>query len=295
MEKKTDPENKPKTETPDNPPDEKDAPVLSSAPAAPVTADELTEAIAKGFPEPTDSPAGNADGKTPIPGPDRSGGGQPGTPPVVSSGRYGETDARGVVFDPVKHAATPDGKPKRNKNGYFYSNQTGKSKPKKNKADLSGNAPPAGSSGSSGSSSGPGSIPAFVPPIDRYAISAEGYCQTGYAVATVLFDDSGWQPDSPAEHETMKTAVADTLRHWDIGELSPPQRLAITVLAYGGKRSQRPNTKERMILYWIKFRSWVGWKKKAVDEEMAEDEKSRDNTVEFTGSKKSDRKEPDLS
>lgn len=250
-----------------------------------VTGDDLTPPIATGFPDPTDSPITGGDSETlgeprtpveqqratqPRPfGPIRAPGDKPGTPPVVYSGP-GEVDSKGVVFDPLRHATKKDGSPKRDKRGWFYSNRAGKPKAKQREADLSGNADPMPQAQAPAQGIGPGAADPNLDPmqrpqgfVDSNSVAAEAYCQNVYALASLYFNDKGWYPESELEHETMKEGVRECLTAYDIPALSPWQKLLVLSTGYASKRATRPNTKEKLILLWVRVRGWIGWKKKA--------------------------------
>jgi hypothetical protein len=286
--------------TPDTPQEEKpqvEAPGGVNQEPEPVTGEDLTPPIAPGFPEPTDSPITGGDSetldqpKTPVEaqaaikprvyGPIRPEGSPAGTPPVVSgAGDYrGQPDSKGVPFDPDKHATFPDGRPKPDKRGWWYSNRAGKPKVKQREADLTGNAEPPPRPrpeaqgvgvGSSDPNIDPGQRPGGM--VDSNALAAEAYCQNVYALAALYFDDKGWYPESDLEHETMREGVRECLTAYDIPALSPWQKLLVLSTGYASKRATRPNTKEKLVLLWVKVRGWIGWKKKADAQAQADAE-----------------------
>ncbi len=97
----------PETNAPLPPP--ADAPPIS-APAKVVTADTLAAPLISAMPGPSGTSA------LPI------------VPPLAGTAEHiaKETDSRGVEFDPALHVADDNGRPKRNKKGYFYSKNIGR-------------------------------------------------------------------------------------------------------------------------------------------------------------------------
>lgn len=268
------PEQTPPPTTPDPMPANEPPPASPIVPE-PVSASDLVGPIVAGMPEPTNSPLGEIAGEPasetppqPSVDPDRrpamdnpekyfSGEGTPAPqpPPFVA----GEVDDAGTVFDPAKHMADETGRPKKNSLGRFYSKFTGRG------GRAGAGAKPGKPDAAEGQAefaqftdAGSGPVPPGAIPVsgvgDRFDLAAELYCRTGYGIAVTAFSDEGWQPENKAEHDALRSAVANYLRATNREELPPSVALLLAVGAFAGKRVSRPKTSERLKMFWIWFR-----------------------------------------
>jgi hypothetical protein len=145
-------------------------------------------------------------------------------------------DAKHRVFDPAIHAANPDGSPRYNKNGLFIFRGVGRkgSAAKDEKEDYGA---------------------------DNYDAQAENFLRLYYGGMSTVFDDDGWQPENEAEHEFLKQPAARVMREMQMPQMPAKLEFAVAFAAFNIKRSQRPKTKEKLILLWLRVRSWFGKKK----------------------------------
>ena len=156
--------------------------------------------------------------------------GAPETPGAVMK------DAKHRVFDPSIHASNPDGSPRYNKNGLFIFRGVGRkgSQAKDEREDYGA---------------------------DNYDAQAENFLRLYYGGMATVFDDDGWNPENEAEHEFLKQPAARAMREMQMPQMPAKLEFAVAFAAYNIKRSQRPKTKEKLILMWLRVRSWFGKKK----------------------------------
>lgn len=140
------------------------------------------------------------------------------------------TDANGTVFDAAKHRTNPDGTPKL-KNGVFVSTRGRKE----------------GQTNSLAASMNNTGAP------DEYDAAAQMYFDMGCGVATGVISDE-WQPDSTDERAGMIKAIAAYLRFKGTIDLTPGQALTFALVSYAGKRLNKPKTKERLTLWFLKLK-----------------------------------------
>ena len=127
-----------------------------------------------------------------------------------------QTDANGTPFDANRHAVKPDGTPRIDKKGRYYSNKLGREKattataPTSNRPAPSFTDPLTGASitstdepFASGGNSGP--------VVDQFSAMAEMYLAMLYAPAIAIFSVEA-KPDAD-QHEALKGQLTISLRH----------------------------------------------------------------------------------
>jgi hypothetical protein len=227
------------------------APAAATSAPEQVSAGDLVGPLVAGMPEPTDSPLA-AD-------PINGGNSDPATP-----NQFGQVDTAGVVFDPAQHMADERGAPKTDARGRFYSKNVGRKKgdprlrsprPETAKPPEAGTDPVFDTDPVAPGTPSPSTAPTAPNAPDRFDLAADLYCKSGYGLATTAFSDDGWQPESAAEHEALRTAVAVYLRAKQSEDLPPGVILTLAISAYAGKRVSRPRTRERLLILWMRIQS----------------------------------------
>lgn len=205
---------------------EKDEPVLTNS-------IDLVKPLAENMPVPTGEPVT-----------EQKDFGFPAEPPAENQSEtvpetYGEIfiDKSGTKFDPQKHRWDEEAKkPKYNEEGNFVSTRGRKS------------------GGKNSTSNSPVSESSIRPP-DQFDIAAKLYFDMGTGVLQGVISDE-WKPDDENERQGMIQAVASYLRATGHTEVSPGMALTFALCAYAGKRLGRPNTKEKLVILWLKLKGW---------------------------------------
>ena len=214
------------------------APIEPAAPAArvqTVTAGSLVSDLAAAMPEPT-SKAGKTD--------------QDDAPAPANE----HIDANGTPFDAKRHAVKKDGTPRIDKKGRFYSNALGRphagtggkltpdrppvpTRPAPSFTDPTTGAPitSAGEPFAAGANAGPIS--------DQFGPMAEMYLAMLYAPAVAIFSVEA-KPDAD-QHEALKGQLTIALRHSGAKELNPWAGFALTLIAVGMTKIDKPTVRER--------------------------------------------------
>lgn len=167
-------------------------------------------------------------------------------------------DRKGRVFDPNIHSANPDGSPKFNKNGLFIFKGVGK--PKKN--------------------TGPAADDSEDYGADQYDAQAQQIVHLVTGSAAAFFDDEKWLPENAGQNDMVKNPTARFLRENNMPQLPAWMECSLAWTGYSLPRMQSPKTREKLVIIWLRVRSWFGKKKKdtpapAVDEnERKPDESS---------------------
>lgn len=199
-----------------------------------VSADSLVTPLAENMPVPT--------GPLPEPPPDDF----PPDPNLQENAPKTDTvkDRVGNVFDPSIYKRDEKGAPRLDKSGCFIPVNKGRKPGSKN--DKEKPVTLAESQNVSG-------IP------DEYDHAAAMYFDmTTGALAGFISDE--WNPDNDAERAGMLKVVAAYLRAKGSIDVTPGQALCFASIGYIGKRVNKPKTKERLVLWWLKAKEFFGKK-----------------------------------
>jgi len=216
------------------------APPETSSAAVPVVADDLTKDLITGMPEVTDPKVSNPTAET-LASP---------APANVA----GAIDKKGVKFDPNIHAANPDGSPKVNSFGSFYSKNVGRGSkgPKSDKSETSGaptaNNEPAKFAGVEEPPSPPdeatGAAMMLVPTVD-------GIMQSVFSEGVALTDQ---------DKAIVTPVLAAYMRSKNMKDIPPGIALAMITVAIYGPKFAKPSVKERLTLIILKIKNLFGKK-----------------------------------
>lgn len=191
-----------------------------------ISAQELVAPLAETMPEPT--VGHNVASQATPPPPSFA------TPPPTVK------DGRGKTFDPEKHLADAEGKPRFDKQGNFI--PAGAGRPRKNPKPTATKPAP---------TTGPVSFgdPVFAEPEfeepkgDSAEGTAEGYLQLSYAALVAYFGPDVKPTEN--EHEALKTVTVQVIKKHNISELQPEVQLAALSAGIFMGKLQKPSVKEK--------------------------------------------------
>jgi hypothetical protein len=163
-----------------------------------------------------------------------------------------QTDKGGKVFSAELHKVNADGSPRTDKAGFFIPKNKGrkpggKNQPKQN--DLQFEKTEAETQDVKDFQNNTGVE-------DEFDHAAALYFDVGVGVALTTFSDE-WSPENADERKGMIKAIAAYLRAKGDIEITPGQALTFALIAYAGKRVQKPKTKERLTLWYIKIKNFL--------------------------------------
>lgn len=104
-----------------------------------------------------------------------------------------------------------------------------------------------------------------VPVVSRELAKTSAQQTVGLAVALAvgIFGDE-WKPDPIADHETkidetavLTDALAEYYFQQQFAGLTPGMAVTVAALMYGGRRVQRPKTKEKLGKFFGTIRRWI--------------------------------------
>lgn len=94
---------------------------------------------------------------------------------------------------------------------------------------------------------------AYIP--DEYDHAAHLYFHTGTAVMAGALSDE-WLAENDGEAQSVIKPLAAYLRAKGEIDLTPGQLTALALVAYAGKRVNKPNTKQRLAILYVKVKGW---------------------------------------
>lgn len=158
-----------------------------------------------------------------------------------------DIDKAGNEFDPDKYKIDREGKPRRDKRGYFI--PINKGRPKAGAKKETQNA-----------------APGLPPNMDDADVYGALFVDTGTSVLAGVFSDPEWMPESPEERTQLVTCVAAYLRTKDEMDLPPGWALAMGLSVYAGKRLSKPTIREKIGLFFIRIKNLLKGKKNGTTE-----------------------------
>ena len=201
-----------------------------------VTPDELALPLAENMPEPTGPLQTPIDDFPPDPN-------APQSTPAPTEEKKGIKDATGNVFDATKYKTDEKGAPRLDKAGHFIPLNKGR-KPKAGK-ETENEKPEATQTAAQFTNT------TGVP--DEFDNAAALYFDVATGVLAGTISEE-WQPESDVERAGMIKAVAAYLRAKGSVEITPGQALLFAGIAYSGKRLNKPKTKEKLTLWFLKLK-----------------------------------------
>lgn len=192
-----------------------------------VSAEELFKPLAENMPKPTGPLDPVPDDFPPDP-----------NLPKQEANKEAIKDRVGNIFDSTKYKVDDKGAPRLDKRGVFIPLDKGRKPGSTNKATDS-------------KLTAAQSI--NVP--DEFDAAAAMYFDVATGVLVGAISDD-WNPESPEEREGMIKAVAAYLRSKGSVEISPGQALLFVGIAYASKRLNKPKTKEKLTLWFLKIKGW---------------------------------------
>lgn len=190
-----------------------------------VTPDELFKPLAKNMPEPTGPLPDLKDDFPP----------DPNLPPPVEN-KDAIKDRVGNVFDSTKYKVDDKGAPRLDKRGVFIPIDKGR-KPGTTKDKQENVFAAQNNTG----------LP------DEYDAAATMYFDMSTGMLSGVISEE-WNPESDAERQGMIKAVAAYLRAKGSIEITPGQALLFVSIGYVGKRLNKPKTKEKLTLWFLKLK-----------------------------------------
>jgi len=224
-----------KNDSAENPAPESESLTLEKLdlPSAEISAEEIAEEIAAEMPTPTASTDGEIFDDFPEIGEGET------APDLFSNTK----DKSGKAFDRALHKLDEAGFPRFDKRGYFIPLNKGRIPAGGRKE---GETPPPQSKPLDG---------AMGALVDEYHNAATLYVDVSTSVLSGAISEE-WNPESKAERESLINSVAAYLRYKGDIDLPPGQVLALAIIAYSGKRINKPKTKEKLTLLFVRIKKF---------------------------------------
>jgi hypothetical protein len=215
----------------------KETPVtVAPAEAVEITADELALPMAKTMPEPTGPLLAQPDGDFPATDPNT----QTETPTAPANNGFAIKDRAGNVFDSSKYKLDDKGAPRLDKRGIFIPLNKGRKAGSTNSEE---NQPVLNATQAQNNTGVP----------DEYDNAATLYVDAGTGVLAGVISEE-WNPESDVERAGLIKAIGAYLRAKGEIDLTPGQVAAFALIAYAGKRLNKPKTKEKLTLWFLKLK-----------------------------------------